>query len=139
MTSTQLGFGRVNMPSPKLIDGKIVPPGEELKSIFDGTPSDIFVLPAIRTYGEGLFFAFDLEAIDQWVQKQDLNNHYKCQIDQGSMGEFLYKEMSLYGRAKFYLLHTFSHLLMKELEFSCGYPTASLNERLYYSDKCVAF
>ena len=51
------------------------------------------------------------------------------------MGEFLYKEMSLYGRAKFYLLHTFSHLLMKELEFSCGYPTASLNERLYYSDK----
>ena len=135
LTSTQLGFGRVNMPSPKLIDGKIVPPGEELKSIFDGTPSDIFVLPAIRTYGEGLFFAFDLEAIDQWVQKQDLNNHYKCQIDQGSMGEFLYTEMSLYGRAKFYLLHTFSHLLMKELEFSCGYPTASLNERLYYSDK----
>ena len=24
---------------------------------------------------------------------------------------------------------------MKELEFSCGYPTASLSERLYYSDK----
>ena len=51
------------------------------------------------------------------------------------MGEFLYSEISLYGRAKFYLLHTFSHVLMKELEFSCGYPTASLSERLYYSDK----
>ena len=24
---------------------------------------------------------------------------------------------------------------MKELEFTCGYPTASLSERLYYSDK----
>ena len=51
------------------------------------------------------------------------------------MGEFLASEMEIYGRAKFYLLHTFSHLIMKELEFSCGYPTASLSERLYYSDE----
>lgn len=27
--------------------------------------------------------------------------------------------------------HTFAHLIMKELEFSCGYPLASMNERLY--------
>jgi len=43
--------------------------------------------------------------------------------------------MDQYGRARFYLLHTFSHIIMKEMEFSCGYPTASLNERLYYSDQ----
>ena len=135
LTCTQLGFGRVNMPSPKLIDGKIVPPGDELKPIFDGTPNDIYVLPANQTFGEGLFFAFDMDAIDQWVNTHDLNKRYECQLDPGSMGEFLYNEMDLYGRAKFYLLHTFSHVLMKELEFSCGYPTASLSERLYYSDK----
>lgn len=29
-------------------------------------------------------------------------------------------------------LHTFSHLLMKELEFVCGYPLASMSERLYF-------
>lgn len=29
-------------------------------------------------------------------------------------------------------LHTFCHILMKELEFSCGYPLASLCERLYF-------
>lgn len=28
-------------------------------------------------------------------------------------------------------MHTFCHLLMKELEFVCGYPLASMNERLY--------
>ena len=28
--------------------------------------------------------------------------------------------------------HTFSHLLMKELEFMCGYPVTSLKERLYF-------
>ena len=135
ITSTQLGFGRVNMPSSKLVNGKIVPPGEELKPIFDGTPNDIYVLPANQTFGEGLFFAFDMDAIDQWVNAYDLNKRYECQLDPGSMGEFLYNEMDLYGRAKFYLLHTFSHVLMKELEFSCGYPTASLGERLYYSDR----
>lgn len=136
LTSTQLGFGRVNMPSSKLDEnGKIVPPGDEMKPIFDGTPADIYVLPANQTFGEGLFFAFDMGDIEQWAEEYDLNKYYECQLDADSMGEFLYKEISLYGRAKFYLLHTFSHVLMKELEFSCGYPTASLNERLYYSDK----
>lgn len=135
LTSIQLGFGRVNMPTSKLIDGKIVPPGEELKPIFEGTPADIYVLPANQTFGEGLFFAFDIDAIERWVNEHDLNAHYECQIDPGSMGDFLYKEISFYGRAMFYLLHTFSHVLMKELEFSCGYPSASLSERLYYSDK----
>lgn len=136
LTSTQLGFGRVNMPTSKLDEnGKIVLPGDEMKLIFDGTPADIYVLPANQTFGEGLFFAFDMDAIEAWVEKYDLNKHYECQLYSGSIGEFLYQEMSLYGRAKFYLLHTFSHVIMKELEFSCGYPTASLSERLYYSDK----
>ena len=27
--------------------------------------------------------------------------------------------------------HTYAHLVMKELEFSCGYPLPSMNERLY--------
>lgn len=136
LTSTQLGFGRVNMPTSKLgKDGKIVPPDDELKPIFDGIPADLYVLPANQTLGEGLFFAFDMDAIEKWATEKNLNKHYDCQLDSGSLGEFLYKEISLYGRAKFYLLHTFSHVLMKELEFSCGYPTASLSERLYYSDK----
>lgn len=64
-----------------------------------------------------------------------LEEYYSTNLEVDSMGEFLNSEMGLYGRAKFYLLHTFSHLIMKELEFSCGYPTASLSERLYYSDE----
>lgn len=29
-------------------------------------------------------------------------------------------------------MHTFCHLLMKEMEFVCGYPISSMSERLYY-------
>lgn len=36
---------------------------------------------------------------------------------------------------RFVFLHTFCHLIMKELEFSCGYSLASLSERLYYLPK----
>lgn len=31
-------------------------------------------------------------------------------------------------------LHTFCHLLMKEIEFVCGYPVASMSERLYTNE-----
>lgn len=38
-------------------------------------------------------------------------------------------------RDKETFLHTFSHLIMKSLEFQCGYPVASMNERLYILPK----
>lgn len=135
LISTQLGFGRVQMPTSQIgDDGQIVGPGEEMKTIYNGLPEDVFVLPANQTYGEGVFISFDNETIDKWVDEYQLESRYDVHIEHGSMGEFLAKEISIYGRARFYLLHTFSHILMKELEFSCGYPSASLAERLYYSD-----
>ena len=33
--------------------------------------------------------------------------------------------------AKFLLIHSFSHLIIKELEFLCGYPSSSVSERIY--------
>ena len=52
-----------------------------------------------------------------------------------SYGEGFFIELDLdhiLDSDKSAFLHTFSHLLMKELEFVCGYPLASMNERLYY-------
>ena len=135
MTSTQLGFGRVKMPSPKLVNGKVVYDNDQIRPIYSGNINDVRVLPANQIYGEGLFFAFDTDKIKEWSKANELEEYYKTKLESGSMGEFLASEMEIYGRAKYYLLHTFSHLIMKELEFSCGYPTASLSERLYYSDE----
>lgn len=135
VTSVQLGFGRVKMPTPRLVNGKVVYDNNQIRPIYSGNINDVKVLPANQIYGEGLFFAFDSEQIESWSKQNDLEKYYKTSLENGSMGEFLSSEMDLYGRAKFYLLHTFSHILMKELEFSCGYPTASLSERLYYSDE----
>ena len=37
------------------------------------------------------------------------------------------------------LIHTLSHLIIRELEYVCGYPASSLQERLYVSDNMHGF
>lgn len=47
--------------------------------------------------------------------------------------------LDTYGAPAFYVLHTLAHLIIKELEFSCGYSSASLTERIYYSNRMCGF
>ena len=53
-----------------------------------------------------------------------------------SYGEGLLFELDLQAKTgggnPFTIMHTLCHLIMKELEFVCGYPVSSLKERLYY-------
>jgi len=129
-----LGFNRVSLPNPKRINGEVV---RELgQAIFsEENKEDVLVLPANQTFGEGLFFEFNRETISQWATKNRTLFSTRYNQDPGELGRSLKDEMDDYGAPMFYLLHTFSHLILKELEFSCGYPTASLKERLYYSDR----
>ncbi len=134
LTMTQLGFSRVALPSPKrLEDGRVI--REDGQPIFSEPVDKVFALPANQTFGEGLFFEFDIEQVQSWVSKHktDFEGRYNQPV--GDLGKALKEEMDRYGAPMFYLLHTFSHLIIKELEFSCGYPSASLQERLYYSDR----
>ncbi|KWW31907.1 MAG: hypothetical protein AUK63_3 [bacterium P3] len=133
MTLTQLGFSRVSMPVPMRIGGTVV--RNEGQRIFNEPVGKVYSLPANQSMGEGLFFEFNKDAVDRWMA--EYNELFKTRYNQpeGEIGKALKAEIDQYGAPKFYLLHTFSHIIMKELEFSCGYPTASLQERLYYSDR----
>jgi hypothetical protein len=104
------------------------------KRIFDGEDEKQYVLPAVQNYGEGIFFQFNegnlnLLANNPRVQKI-LNRGFNKQ-DQG----FGTWEMLNRSGQKYFIVHSFSHLIMRELEFTCGYPTASLKERLYISSE----
>ena len=133
MTLTQLGFSRVSMPVPLRIDGVVV--RNEGQRIYNDPVEKVYSLPANQSLGEGLFFEFNIDAVDRWATLH--NDLFSTRYDQpeGEIGKAIKGEMVQYGAPRFYLLHTFSHIIMKELEFSCGYPTASLQERLYYSDR----
>ena len=87
------------------------------------------VLPAYENFGEGIFLRFDSHQIQHWerqpaVQRQLLriedNYRQSWQAEEGHA-----------PTAGHVLMHTFSHLLMRELEFRCGYQLTALKERLY--------
>lgn len=135
VTSTQINFSRVTMPQPRMVEGRIEYPNR--MKIFKENPNEVLVMPANQTFGEGLFFSFDENQIKKWLQTYDnsLKTRYSADANHEQFYDGFYQKMERGGFAKFYLLHTFSHILLKELEFSCGYPTASIKERLYYSDR----
>ena len=75
-------------------------------------------LPAVENYGEGIF----IELNDSFFRKN-------------FMPAFINRIKKIEKPPLYVLLHTLSHLLIRELAYECGYPSASIRERLYYSDE----
>lgn len=129
ITSAQLDFSRVH---PLDGDSDITP-----MNIFRSRPENVLVYPVVENYGEGIFFSFNhanlnkykeqfKESLDEWTSKLPTANpgdFSKFSVDYANDGGW-----------QLYLVHTFAHLIMRELEFKCGYPTASLKERIYVSN-----
>jgi hypothetical protein len=126
VSNTQINFSRVSMPQPELKDDGTIDYPNRMK-IFSEAPEDVLTMPAVQSFGEGLFFSFNEETMSAWMSSHEdlFKEHYKAMSEHDDTFESIYREMKLGGIARFLVLHTFSHILMKELEFSCGYPTAS--------------
>ncbi len=92
-------------------------------------------LPAIEVRGEGIYVELDSSAVAKW----ELSPPVQARI--GLIRKNYVKACRNAGRdpdrppsAKFILVHTLSHMLMKQLSLECGYSGSSLRERLYVSD-----
>lgn len=92
-------------------------------------------LPAIESFGEGIFFEFDNEVLDKWIQSNPkIQERISILISNKQQYESAFnKDFEL--SAKYVLVHTFSHLIIKELEYLCGYPSTSIQERLYVDEQ----
>ena len=95
-------------------------------------------LLATESFGEGIFIDLDKKKVDDWFFKHfnetpAFSERIKLLRERVAHSEILQKEKFLDEKhlAKFILIHTLSHLLIKELEFLCGYAATSLNERLF--------
>lgn len=97
-------------------------------------------LPAIENFGEGVFIEFNEGKIDKWLEQLFTNKTSSKRF------ETIKRNLSNYDfitpdkfvndshLAKFILIHTISHILIKEFEFVVGYPATSLSERLFIDD-----
>jgi len=130
ITSAQLDFSRV---VPVDSDSDNI----SSKNIFRNKQDGVQVYPVVENYGEGIFFSFKEELINEFANSEAivlLNENLKKlskNSDAFSEGAIRY---GLQNNWQLYIVHTFAHLIMRELEFKCGYPTASLSERIYVSN-----
>lgn len=91
-------------------------------------------LPAVESYGEGIFFEFDNEVLNQWIEENTKvgDRVQPIATNYSNFDSVFNKNLDI--NPKMILIHTFSHLIIKELEYLCGYPSTSLQERLYVSE-----
>ena len=137
ITNVQFDFTRVKPKERIVVNGEIKESSSG-QNIFSIDSKELFTLPANETLGEGLFFEFSSEYIDKWISENVVlledrfEKYFKELPNPNTQG--LSSKMKIYNnKYKHFLIHSFSHMMMRELEFTCGYPTASLKERLYIS------
>lgn len=94
-------------------------------------------LPAYEVFGEGIFLKFRDDRIDEWLESNRVKFNPLIERYHRAMSRRRadYEEKDINGA--FVMIHTFAHLLIKRLCFSCGYGSSSLRERVYFSSAAV--
>lgn len=124
-----LGFTRVDAPDPDA-------DAEDQVNIvsLNRTKSEPW-LPAVEVNGEGIFIEFNKDSIAQWLRKpsvvkvsEKFRVCYEHYCASRKWGKVLTRD------AKYVLLHTFSHLLIKEMSLQSGYSSSAIRERIYSND-----
>lgn len=85
-------------------------------------------LPAIELYGEGIFIALDEKRLEAWEQTTAVISRLNRLLPRFAQSG---RDSPNPLTTRFLLLHTLSHLLMRQIESEGGYPAASLIERIY--------
>lgn len=95
-------------------------------------------LPAIEVRGEGIFIGLNKERLAKWEANPKVleraaqlkSYHESLVLNPDNIKLTISPSLG----ARYLLLHSLSHVLMKQLALQCGYSSASLRERLYLGD-----
>ncbi|EKY07116.1 hypothetical protein HMPREF9075_02186 [Capnocytophaga sp. oral taxon 332 str. F0381] len=92
-------------------------------------------LPAVESYGEGVFFEFNDDVLNEWISNNPKIEERIEEIERNHRNLETNLNKDLIITPKYVLIHTFSHLIIKELEYLCGYPSTSIQERIYIDNE----
>lgn len=94
-------------------------------------------LPAVERRGEGIFLQLREEAVASWAARVEEHPHVRAlrasyrrwlgNRDRPPDPSFL--------APRYLLVHTLSHLLLRQVALECGYSSASIRERLYVGSR----
>jgi hypothetical protein len=90
-------------------------------------------VPAVERRGEGIFLELDEALIADWCNRVD--THPDITALRGAYQRWrTNRDMDpdpSFPAARYLLVHTLSHLLLRQVALECGYSSASIRERLY--------
>lgn len=123
------GFTRLEAPMPD-IDGEYRDDVERAEISIDPE-----WFPAVENRGEGVLMRFSPDAIRSWKARpavarriRDLQSGYVHWRQQR-------RNPADFPGGTYVMLHTLSHMLLQSLSARCGYPAASIRERIYVDDE----
>ena len=90
-------------------------------------------LPAIELFGEGIFIELNEAKVTEWEDKN--RKRYSEMYARHEKAKWIGNDMFYNGSARYVLLHTLSHLLIRQLSSQCGYAAASIKEKIYSTIK----
>lgn len=123
-----LGFTRVDSPDPDADDQPNV--------VYLNKGKDERWLPAVEINGEGIFIEFNRQTLEEWLSNPQVKNISEKYV--ASYREYCDSKgwtIKTDRDAVYVLMHTFSHLLIKQMAMSSGYSSSAIRERIYFGDK----
>lgn len=123
-----LGFMRLEAPEPEVDNPS------HICNLQKRRGQDAW-LPAVEINGEGIFIELNKKAVADWKNQNNvkaLSDRYAKLYNDfcDEKGWTMHKTRD----AEYVLLHTFSHLLIKEMSMQSGYSSSAIKERIYSSE-----
>ncbi|MDX2728382.1 DUF1998 domain-containing protein [Streptomyces sp. PA03-2a] len=91
-------------------------------------------LPAVESYGEGIFISFNEDALEEWDSSPAVLSWVEG-IEENLEASFQIERLRLKTGPRllprFVMLHTLAHQFIRQLSYDSGYNAASLRERVY--------
>ncbi|WP_309226935.1 DUF1998 domain-containing protein [Streptomyces lunaelactis] len=120
-----VAFTRISAP-----DRRDLTPGNRV-SLSQGP---VHWVPAAEQRGEGIFLQLREDAVANWAAK--VADHPRLVALRQAHQRWCHNRAQPppppgFPVPRFVLLHTFSHLLMRQVALECGYSSSSIRERLY--------
>jgi len=84
-------------------------------------------LPGVEVFGEGIFLVLNEKRLMNWESESAVQLRVKIIQDRRNQRASYLPE----SIPRLLLLHTLSHMLIRELSAECGYSAASIRERIY--------
>lgn len=125
-TKAMVGFTRVDAPDWGEPDSSQRAPLSK---------AELDWVPASTTHGEGIFVVLQPDVIAAWERTADRSAHVKrlraAHVRWRNNRQMEGPPEDHWPGDRYLLLHTLSHLLVREIALECGYSSASITERIY--------